>query len=301
MTDVQGVYPVVATPFDESGAVDYEGVRSIVRTQIERGCQGVILFGIAAEFYKLASTEERKIVRVAADECSGTETALLVSVTQHATELAVERAEFAERAGADALMLLPPFFLGPSESDIYEHVERVAGAVSLPIMVQYAPEQTGVPINPATFRDLSEATGNVEYYKIESQPPGPYISELLEVTDGSVDALVGYAGIQMIEAMDRGAVGVIPGSSISDVYLKIYEHHRRGDRSEAVTIHDDLLPLLMHTVQDIEMFIHYEKRMLHERGMIDADIAYCRSPSFTPDEYQNALFEDYYAAIEQYL
>jgi 4-hydroxy-tetrahydrodipicolinate synthase len=258
----------------------------------------VILFGIATEFYKLTDKEQRKLIKIAAAECAGTDTQLLVSVTQHATKLAVECADFAVSTGADGLMLLPPFFLGPSEQDITGHIKQVSEAVNVPVMVQYAPEQTGVPIPPEVFRELSAAVENIDYFKIESQPPGPYITKLLEKTNGAVDIMVGYAGIQMIESMDRGAVGVIPGCSLSDIYLDIYECHRQGRRTEAISIHNDLLPLLTYMVQDIEMFIHLEKRLLYKRGIIGDTGTNCRSPSFSADGYQDAVFEEYYKAIK---
>lgn len=298
METFEGVYPVVSTPFDGDGEVDVQGLRSIVRAQVDWGVDGVVLFGIAAEFYKLTDEERREIVRVAAAAVDGTDTALVVSVTDHATRLAVEFATFAEEAGADGLMLLPPFFLGPSEADLLAHATRVGEAVSVPVMVQYAPEQTGVTIDPGRLAALAADVGTVRAVKVESQPPGPYVSRLLDAAaeaGADVDALVGYAGLQMIEAMDRGAVGVIPGAALSPVYREIYEAHREGRREEAVARHAELVPLLSFAVQGIEQFIHYEKRLLVDRGLIDSPR--CRAPAFEPDDAFDRRFRECYAAV----
>jgi dihydrodipicolinate synthase/N-acetylneuraminate lyase len=79
-------------------------------------------------------------------------------------------------------MLVPPFFLGPSEDDLRRHVLEIAEAVSLPVMVQYAPAQTGVRVTADFFMQLNEEAPNVRYVKVESVPPGPMISA---ITDGS--------------------------------------------------------------------------------------------------------------------
>jgi 4-hydroxy-tetrahydrodipicolinate synthase len=291
-TELRGVYPVVATPFHEDGSVDHAGIERIIEIQVERGVHGVVLFGIAAEFYKLGDDERERIVATATDALAGTDVDLVVSVTDHATVRAEEFAQFAEVSGADALMLLPPHFLGPSAEDLHAHMRRVGEAVSIPVMVQYAPEQTGVGISPETFVELSEAVDTLRYFKIESRPPGPDISGITEQAADRVGVLVGYAGLQMIEALDRGAIGVIPGASISDHYLEVWNRYQAGDREGAREKHTALLPLLTHVVQDIEGFIHYEKRMLASQGTIDA--THARQPAFTPDEHFDRLFEEYY-------
>jgi 4-hydroxy-tetrahydrodipicolinate synthase len=298
MSSIAGVYPVVATPFTAEGTVDYDAIRTIVETQVDRDVDGVVCFGIAAEFYKLTDDERRRIVEVVADVTDGTATDLFVSVTDHATRLAVDFATFAETTGADGLMLLPPFFLGPSESEILSHARRVGDAVDIPIMLQYAPVQTGVPIAPETLADLAESVETIRAFKIESQPPGPYITSLLDVADQDVDVLVGYAGIQMLEAFDRGAVGVVPGASVSDLYCEIVDALHAGRRDKAVELHTLLLPLLTFMIQDIEGFIHYEKRLLEADGLIDA--VHSREPAYTPDSDADARFEECLASLAEH-
>lgn len=294
-TELRGVYPVVSTPFQADGAVDHDGIERLIEAQIDRGIHGVVLFGIAAEFYKLSDAERRRIVETAAGTLAGTPTNLVVSVTDHATRRAVAFAEFAAATGADALMALPPFFLSPGPDDLLRHLRRVAEAVELPVMVQYAPEQTGLTLAPTTFVELHERTDTIRYVKVESQPPGPDISAIAEGAGGRVGVLVGYAGLQLIEALDRGAVGVIPGASISDHYLRVWNRYQAGERPAARRTHAELLPLLTHLLQDIEGFIHYEKRMLAARGLIDAPRT--REPAFQPDEHFDRRFEECFRAL----
>lgn len=297
MTEIKGICPIIAAPFTESGEVDYQSLDRLVRHLISGGCEAVTLFGIAGEYYKLTDAERENMVRVtvAAAKAAGGKT--IISVTDHATEVAVKRAKFFEESGADCLMLLPPFFLKPGAGYLYKHMNAVAKAVSIPVMAQYAPEQTGVAILPETFCRLKEECPNVIYYKIECKPAGPYVTNLMKLTDGKMKIFVGNAGFQLIECMDRGAIGAMPGCSMYDVYLDIYNSYVSGNRERAIEIHNLLLPMLNHIRQNVEQIISFEKRILKRRGIISSD--YCRKPSYNTDEYFDRLFDEFYKVLSE--
>ena len=135
--DLRGCYPILATPFAPDGEIDGESVARLVRHLREAGLLAFTMFGLVSEFYKLDDADREFLIEVTFEARAPAQTAI-VSVTAHSWEVAAKQARRAE-----ALMVLPPFFLGPSEADRRRHVLEVAGAVSLPIMVQYAPVQTG--------------------------------------------------------------------------------------------------------------------------------------------------------------
>ncbi|MFB6296073.1 MAG: dihydrodipicolinate synthase family protein [Halobacteriales archaeon] len=299
MTELEGVCPIVATPFTEDGAVDEASLRRLIETLLGGGCHGVTLFGVAGEYYKLTDDEQREMIELAAEITAGADAPLVVSVAENSIEAALARARFAEAAGADALMILPPALLAPTTDDHYAHLAAIGEAVSIPLMVQYAPETTGVSIDLSVFERLSREVETIRYFKIESRPPGGDISRLLDAAGDRIDVLVGYAGQQTLEAFDRGAVGVVPGSSMYDLYLAIYEGYQEGDRERARDLHRELLPLLSHCRQTAPMLVHYEKRILHRRGIIDSPR--CRSPAFDPDEHYDRVFEEHYERLEPYL
>ncbi|MEA5016282.1 MAG: dihydrodipicolinate synthase family protein [Candidatus Limiplasma sp.] len=296
MLDLQGICPIIATPFTDRGAVDYDSFRNLAATLLKGGCPAITLFGIAGEYYKLSEEESAKLVDITVEECQRHGGKAIISVTQHATELAVQRARDYQDAGADCLMLLPPFFLKPGAGALYQHMKAVGQAVSIPVMAQYAPEQTGVAIQPGVFAGLFAEAPNIRYYKIECKPAGGYISTLLRETGGKIGVFVGNAGYQFIECFDRGATGVMPGCSMFDIYLKMYRQYTSGDRSAAADTHSGyILPILNHIRQNVEMIIAYEKRILKRRGIIQSD--YCRLPSFAPDPYDDRLFDEHYERI----
>jgi dihydrodipicolinate synthase/N-acetylneuraminate lyase len=294
MSRIKGICPIIATPFAEDGALDRESLQNLIGALADQGCHALTLFGIAGEYYKLSDAEKQAMVRITVDECRRKGVPSIISVTEHATEVAVRQAKCWQESGADCLMLLPPFFLKPSAAEVYQHALAVGKAVTLPVMLQYAPEQTGVGVPPEVLACLAAEAPNVSLFKVECKPPGPYITRLLSLCpEGRVYA--GNAGFQMIETLDRGAVGIMPGCSMSEVYLAIYDAYSAGRREEAIRLHSLLLPVLNHIRQDVEMIIHYEKKILKKKGLIESDR--CRRPGASPDEIHDRLFEECYSRL----
>src|SRR5215210_5909414 len=248
---LRGCYPILATPFRPDGEIDEDSVARLVRHLSTAGLPGFTMFGLASEFYKLSDADRETLIEAAFEARARDQTAI-VSVTAHSHEVAAKQARRAEEAGAEALVLLPPFFLGPSEDDIRRHVLEVAGATSLPIMVQYAPAQTGVKMTAESFLELNRRAPNVRYVKVESAPPGPLISGITDGSGGTMKCLIGYGGLQLVDGLRRGAVGVQPASGVADYYPHILSTFDEGNLERAYTLHADLLPLVNLLMQAIE-------------------------------------------------
>jgi 4-hydroxy-tetrahydrodipicolinate synthase len=295
--NIAGVCPIVTTPFKEDGSVDEEGFRHLCRWLIAGGCGALTLFGIAGEYYKLSDAERRTMARWLVEECRNGNTPSIISVTEHATELAVERALEWEAAGADCLMLLPPFFLKPGGASLLEHMRAIIEAVRIPVMVQYAPEQTGVTIAPEALYAVAEGNRERVIFKIENRPPGHTISRVRDISGGTARIFIGNAGFQLLEGLERGAVGTMPGCSMFDIYQRIVALWNTGDKAAAFEIHARLLPMLNHIRQNVEQIILFEKRILVRRGVLKSE--YCRKPSFTSDPVFDSIFERLYEEIEK--
>lgn len=295
-----GVLPILTVPCLESGEIHYDSVRSQIAALADGGCDGVILFGFGSEFYKLTDGERRELTRVSVASGADHDLPVYTSVTDQTTKEALEWATWFEDAGVDGLMVLPPHMSDPSEGETLDHLRTLGEAVSLPVMVQYAPGNVGVTVSPSTFAELSRAVGNVAAYKVECQPPGPYMTDLLAETDGEVDVLVGSGGRKFIEVLDRGAVGVIPSGGLHEFYVEIWERYRAGDRRGAIEVHNNLLPML-NTGFPGEGFVHYDKKAQARRGFIHEDATHVRSPTAYPDEYVDSLWEDRFEIALEYI
>lgn len=294
---IEGICPIAPAVFGESGEFDYDGYASCCAAMLRGGAHALALFGIAGEYYKLDREEEENLIDLTVGVCREQGAPVVISNTRHATEVAVGWARRIEEAGADCMMVLPPFFLKPGAAELTRHIEALCDAVDIPVMLQYAPEQTGVAIPPEALAEIGARHENLQYYKIECKPPGGYISRLRELLGGAGEIFIGNAGFQMIEGVRRGAAGVMPGPSMFDVYRTVYDALRRGDEAEAMAVHETLNALLNHIRQNVEMIIHFEKKILKRRGLIDCD--YCRAPTYRCDEINEALFDIYYREIEK--
>jgi dihydrodipicolinate synthase/N-acetylneuraminate lyase len=194
---------------------------------------------------------------------------------------------------------LPPFFLGASESAIINHLRAIAAAVSIPIVIQYAPVQTGVKLGPEVFVQLSGEFENIQFVKVECQPPGPYVSALQQGAAGRIKSLVGYAGVQMPDVLARGAVGIQPGCSFSEVYVRLFELFAAGDLPGMLSLHSRLLPYISYWMQGIELLIKAEKIILKRRGIIKTD--YCRAMSYVIDRSEDQLIDAFLREFADFL
>ena len=295
---IEGVCPIVTTPFLDDGAVDEAGFRAVARWLAQGGCGALTLFGIAGEYYKLSDDERKSMTAWLVEECRASGVPSIISVTDHATELAVARAREWEAAGADCLMLLPPFFLKPGAASLVGHMKAVVEAVRIPVMLQYAPEQTGVAITPEALWSVAEKAPERVIFKIENRPSGPTITRLREISGNAARIFVGNAGFQLLEGLRRGGIGVMPGCSMFDVYAKVMRLWQGGEATAAIDLHTRLLEILNHIRQDVEQIIRFEKRILVKRGVLRNDN--CRSPSFRSDAVFDELFELLYPRIEPF-
>ncbi len=296
---ITGIVPIVAAAFTNSGLLDEDGFQSLIRHLLTTGVPALTLFGLATEFYKLSDHERERMQALLLAETRRSESvAGIISITDHSWEVACQRARTAEEQGADGLMVLPPYFLGPSEDAILEHLKRVIGSVKIPVIVQYAPVQTGVRISPEVFLKLNETLPNAEFVKVETQPPGRYVSQLVERSQGKLKSLVGYAGVQMPDVLARGAVGIQPGCSFTEIYVELWRLWGT-DKTAFQNLHNKLLPYINYWMQGVELIIKVEKVILKQRGIIASD--YCRSPSYTLDEYEQKQIEKFISEFSEWL
>ena len=170
---ISGIVPIVAATFTNSGSLDEDSFQSLIRHLLTTGASALTLFGLATEFYKLADNERARMqTLLLAETCQSESVAGIISITDHSWEVACQRAHAAEAQGADGLMILPPYFLGPGEDAILEHLKRVIGSVKIPVIVQYTPMQTGVRLLPEVFLKFRDALPNADFIKVEIPAAG---------------------------------------------------------------------------------------------------------------------------------
>ncbi|MEQ7128322.1 dihydrodipicolinate synthase family protein [Actinopolymorpha sp. B11F2] len=287
---VRGVSPVLEVPFDEQGNVDYAGFARVVTYVLRTGVTSVMFPGFASEFHKLTDDERWRLAEIVlAQTRDRPDVAAVIAVQDHATRLAVAHARRLVDAGADLINLLPPYFLGPSPAAVRRHVRDVLEAVApTPVVLQYAPHQTGTSLDAATIATVARDLPNLALVKVESTPPGAFIAAL-GTQDPALPALVGYAGVQLPDAVRRGAIGVQPGCSLTEVYVEIWRRFERDDTKGATELHRRLLPYISYWMLDTELIIAAEKLISVRRGLFES--AHCRAPAHLLDAEEVAMID----------
>ncbi|PSN06850.1 dihydrodipicolinate synthase family protein [Siccibacter turicensis] len=291
--EIVGVNPIAALPFTASGEPDYESVVRLLEHLAQTGAQGITLFGIASEFPKLDDWERDRLAQIFVGTLAGSPVYNAMSVTDHCTELAVKRARHYAALGADALMLLPPFFLQPGPEAVQAHIFAVLEAVDIPVMVQYAPGETGLAITPTDLAAVARRYPHA-VFKIECNPPVDYTREFLAHAPQAT-VLNGYAGLYMLQMLAAGGKGVMPGCSFTEIYVRIYRHWQHGEQAQAEALHQTLLPFIQRWMRHCEYIIQVEKTILKRRGIIATE--YCRRPGWTLTPEDDRLIDDFIAAF----
>lgn len=246
MRKLEGIYPILNTTFDDDGKVDLASQARLVNYLLEAGAHGLGLFGNASEGYALMADERRAILKLVHDEVGG-RIPLVVSSGHTGTYAAVELSREAEASGADALMVLPPYFLKTDADGLLHYYDEISRAVSIPIMVQDAPLLTQVPMPAPLLARLGREIANVEYAKVEAPPTAPKVSAV--VKNGGPTVFGGLNGQFMIEEIARGARGMMPGSDMIPQFVEIWGSLESGDRECAWRLFGHILPLIRFELQ----------------------------------------------------
>ena len=140
---LSGVCPILPTPFDERGALDEESLVRVVRFLLDAGVRGIALFGNASEGFALTAGEKQRISDIVRKENKG-QVPLIYGAGGTGIEPALDNCLWAQEAGADMLMIMPPHMIKPDAQRIYDFYAAISAAVSIPIMIQDAPGACGV-------------------------------------------------------------------------------------------------------------------------------------------------------------
>ena len=270
MTELRGCIPILCTPFDAHDAVDAESLRAQIDWVLREGATGVATLALASEGYKLTERERDEVTALVVEHVAG-RVPVVVSADGAGTAVAVDRAIRAARLGADALMVLPPYLVKQGPMGLIEYYTRIGDAVEIPVMIQDAPQLTGVAMTPTLWTQIAGKSPNVSYVKAEGTPQGATISATLEQSGGTLKVFCGWGGLGILDALERGAVGSMPAANFAGVFAKIHAAWNAGDRQAANDLLDGTLPYSVWAMQSLDHSVTTAKRELMRRGVIASD------------------------------
>lgn len=267
MSNFHGVLAVLCTPFNPDEAVDYDSLRRLADFVIAEGTHAIVCLGLASETSRLSEKEKRGIIETVVVQVDG-RVPVLSGLQAASTPEAVRMARWLEAAGVVGLMVLPP--PGPVDmAGVVQFYTAVAEAVDVPIMVQDCPQVVGYGLSAGVIAQMAEQCTNIKYVKLEAQPAWPLMEALKEQAGDRLQMLVGWGGIGFIEALERGAVGCMPGADAIRPMRQVYERYVAGDIDCARAIYAAILPVLVAKGGNLQSFIQSAKHLLVQAGAID--------------------------------
>jgi len=240
MTQFKGSITALVTPFKD-GAVDEEALRAHIALQIENGTHGLVPVGTTGESPTLSHEEHNRVVEICVEEVKG-RVPVIAGAGSNSTAEAVGFAKHAEKVGADAVLIVTPYYNKPTQEGLYHHFKAINDAIGIPIIIYNIPGRSVIDMSVATMARLYElknivgvkdATANIARVSLQRQAMGP---EFIQLSGEDATAL-GF--------MAHGGHGCISVTANVAPALcsEMQEACLRGDFAAALKVQDRLMPL----------------------------------------------------------
>ncbi|MEZ4672024.1 MAG: dihydrodipicolinate synthase family protein [Anaerolineae bacterium] len=285
---LSGCIPIVCTPFHDDGRLDEASLRREVDYLISAGVHGLAALAIASEGYKLNDAERAQVVQIVI-EAAGGRVPVVIAADHSGTDVALERARAAAEAGADALMVLPPYFIKPDADNLYRYYQRLAQAVTIPLIVQDAPQLTGVTMSAAFLAQLNRDFPTISHAKLEGTPAGPKTSEVIRLTAGRMGLHAGWGGLSFWDGLQRGACGCMPAPNFAPALAQVYNRYTTGQPDAALALFNRLVPFITWSMQSVDLSVWAAKETFRRMGIFGS--AYQREPAALPDDVTRGQFD----------
>jgi 4-hydroxy-tetrahydrodipicolinate synthase len=164
-------------------------------------------------------------------------------------------------------MVLPASFVKPGPAALRDYYVRIGRAVKIPLIIQDAPQLTGVPMEPALWADLAREVETIQYVKAEGVPQGQTLTATLEQSEGRLTVFCGWGGLSMIDAMERGAAGSMPAANFTRLFADIQRRFEAGDVAGAESVFQSELPYVLWAMQSIDFSVRATKSELLARAV----------------------------------
>ena len=275
-TMLQGMFPVLPTPFHDDLAIDPQGLQRVAEFAIASGADGVVFPGFASEVDELDGAERLQLLRSLTETVAG-RVPIVAGASSPSVAETVVRCREAESLGIRHVMIQAPKSAGATAADVTAFYAAIAREVpALEIVLQNAPAPRGADLAPATVVAIARDTPSIRYVKEETLPSGAAISHLVANRPASVAGILGGGGARyIVEEYNRGACGAMPAAEFTDLHVALDRAWRAGDIGEARRIYELLLPLLV-----IQAFsrMRFTKHVLARRGILRNDATRAKIP-----------------------
>ena len=270
---IRGIVNILVTPFDENAQVDYKALKTNVDFLVQSLKQKdsvIVTLGSTSEFYALNDEEAKKIAKVVVDQVNG-EIPVLVGTARAGTEPAIEMSQYAQKIGADGVMVVSPYYHMPSKKGIIRHFTRIANSLDIGVMIYNNPSTSKIWIDPNTMKELAEVD-NIIACKENTTNMGKLYSMLNTVPKEKMVFVPGIGELYYSFIVNYGCPGFV-SSTISNFSPELaYDVYTAGKNKDFG-----------------KLKIAVEKIMIWNKAMLEVsanrNIPTVFSPSITPIEH----------------
>ena len=242
MAVFKGAGVAIATPFYADGSVNYDEFAKLIEFQIENGTDAIIVCGTTGESATLSEEEHVDVIRYCIEKVAG-RIPVIAGTGSNSTDTAIMLSKAAEEAGADAVLVVTPYYNKATQNGLIRHYKMVAESVSIPVIMYNVPSRTGCNILPKTAVTLCKEVPNIVGIKDATGNISQTI-EMMSMADGCIDLYSGNDD-QILPILACGGLGVISVLSnvaprqTHDICAKFFE----GDIEGARKLQYDAIPL----------------------------------------------------------
>lgn len=243
MAIFEGAGVALITPFKENGEVNFEKLEELVEEQIAGGTDAIIACGTTGESSTMTHEEDDEVIRFICKKVNH-RIPVIAGTGSNCTREAVSKSIAAEKAGADGLLVVTPYYNKATQKGLIQHFTTIANAVSIPVILYHIPGRTGVTMKPETIVTLCREVPNIVGVK-EASGDFSAIAEIMHLSGGEIDVYSGNDD-QIVPLLAMGGRGVI--SVLSNVAPRqtheICASFFRGDVETSRRIQLEALPLI---------------------------------------------------------
>ncbi len=267
LLDLQGVIPILVTPFHLDESIDLESLDRIVRFMIDAGTDGVTVLGVLGESNRLGDRDREAAIRCVVGATGGL-LPVIVGASHAGTQATIDLVAMAADLGASAVMIAPSAEAVPNDDRVLEYFRRIGESTRLPIVLQDHPASTAVhmplPLMLKIVRDVSQVVA----IKEEAVPTAPKVRALIAgMSDRKVRVLTGLGALYGLFDLEAGSDGFNTGFAFPEVLSAIVRAAREQDWDRARALYTRFLPLIVFEQQP---GVAVRKEILRRRGLLAA-------------------------------
>ncbi len=275
---IRGVFPIMATPFTESKAVDYEDLEREVDFLDRCGVHGMVWPQLASEYWLLTKEERFRGMELLAKAMRGRRPALILGVQGPDTEAMLEYARHAEKLEPDGMIAIPPA-QAKALDDFLNYYRALGKVTKRPVFVQTSGGAQGIEPKVEALVELAREFPNVAYVKEEYSPIIDRMIALAKQRPPIRGVFSGAHGKGWTYEMRLGCDGTCPGSPLADIYVRIWDLYQGGEKDKALDVFSKLL-LVINIEQQIPGTLEY---VMKRRGVFKTAVSRRHEVKLTPE------------------